>query len=144
MASPAKPSSLASMLMLVLLAFAALSHSRPILESSGPRSLHARSPDPRMIPSTGNLLNDIFKSVGLESLANLNHWKEETHKNSTITDEKSKDNVNYATDHSQKQTNSNQLSNPANDPAGFVSNLIDLLADKWKQAMDSDDERTLY
>jgi hypothetical protein len=96
-----------------------------------------------MIPGSDNLLNDIFRSVGLESLAKLNHWKEEAHKNSTTTDEKSKDQTNHAVEHSQKQTTSSDLSSPADDPSDFISRLFGLLADKWKEAMYSSDEHTL-
>ncbi|KAB8238845.1 uncharacterized protein BDW43DRAFT_259924 [Aspergillus alliaceus] len=100
-----------------------------------------------MVPGTSNLVDDIFKSMGMDNLAKLNHWKDEQkfdEGDSTATaNEPQNNNIVYSDSHGKKQTNESELSNPADDPSAFVSDLFTLLASRFKEAVHSSDEHTL-
>ncbi|KAE8406128.1 hypothetical protein BDV37DRAFT_67559 [Aspergillus pseudonomiae] len=145
MALLAKASSLACLLVLTFLALASISHSHPIGEISRSATLQGRNPDPRMIPSSNDLVGNIFKGLGLDNFEKLNQWKQNqaTGQSSSNTSTKAQDNSTPGDDHTAKQTAPSGLADPASDPSGFVSGLLQLLRDRFKQSLHSSDEHTL-
>lgn len=100
-----------------------------------------------MIPGSDDLIGDIFKSVGSDNFAKLNKWKQNqptSESNSTApTKTQTQDNVTSSANHTAKQTTPSGLADPAGDSPEFVSGLLQLLSDKFKQAWHSSDEHTL-
>ncbi|OGM47558.1 hypothetical protein ABOM_004246 [Aspergillus bombycis] len=145
MALLAKASSLACLLVLAFLALASIGHSHPIGEISRSGMLHGRNPDPRMIPGSNDLVGNIFKSLGLDNFEKLNHWKQNqaTPESSSTAPTKTQDSSTSSGDHTTKQTTPSGLADPTSDPSGFVSGLLQLLRDRFKQALHSSDEHTL-
>ncbi|KNG82916.1 hypothetical protein ANOM_008299 [Aspergillus nomiae NRRL 13137] len=147
MALLAKASSLACLLVLTFLALASISHSHPIGEISRSATLQGRNPDPRMIPSSNDLVGNIFKGLGLDNFEKLNQWKQNqaTGESSSTTPTKAQaqDNTTPNDDHTPKQAAPSGLADPASDPSGFVSGLLQLLRDRFKQSLHSSDEHTL-
>ncbi|KAB8241348.1 hypothetical protein BDV35DRAFT_397800 [Aspergillus flavus] len=146
MALLAKASSLACLLVLAFLALASISHSRPVTEISRSGTLHARDPDPRLIPGSNDLVSDILDSIGLQNFQKLNNWKQNQatdESSNTAPTKTQQNNTTPSSNHTAKQTTPSGLADPAGDPSGFVSGLLRLLSDRFKQAWHSSDEHTL-
>ncbi|KAE8359225.1 hypothetical protein BDV27DRAFT_56727 [Aspergillus caelatus] len=139
------PNASACLFVLSFLALASISYSRPIMEISRSGTLHARNADPRMIPGSNDLVGDIFKTVDLDNLAKLNNWKQNqtTNESSSTSPTKTQSSVTSSANHTAKQTTPSGLADPEGDPSVFVSGLLQLLSDKFKQAWHSSDEHTL-
>ncbi|KAE8135432.1 hypothetical protein BDV38DRAFT_139161 [Aspergillus pseudotamarii] len=135
----------ACLLVLAFLALASISHSRPVTEIPRSGTLHARNADPRMIPGSDDLVGDLFKSIDLDNLAKLNNWKQNqtTNESNSTAPTKPQSNVTSSANHTAKQTTPSGLADPEGEPSVFVSGLLQLLSDKFKQAWHSSDEHTL-
>ncbi|KAE8416125.1 hypothetical protein BDV36DRAFT_261010, partial [Aspergillus pseudocaelatus] len=98
-----------------------------------------------MIPGSNDLVGDIFKTVDLDNLAKLNNWKQNqtTNESSSTSPTKTQSSVTSSANHTTKQTTPSGLADPEGDPSVFVSGLLQLLSDKFKQAWHSSDEHTL-
>ncbi|KAE8374486.1 hypothetical protein BDV26DRAFT_295916 [Aspergillus bertholletiae] len=140
-----KISSLACLLVLTFLAMVSISESHPIAEMSTSRALHARSPDPRIIPSSDSLVNSIFSSVGLDNLAKLDHWKQNqaTDESDSAAPTKTQNEVTSSGNHTAKQMTPSELPDPTQDNSKFMSELLQLLSSKLTKAWHSSDEHTL-
>ncbi|PLB39985.1 uncharacterized protein BDW47DRAFT_102052 [Aspergillus candidus] len=141
--------------LVAFLALSLLSETRPIasVAREGLRSLDARSPDPRMIPGTGDLLGDIFRKVGLDSLARLNkleNWKQNNNDPDVIDGSNitqpivtSHQNNKSALPNTTHRGEHNDLPDPSEKPGQFLGAMVDILSSKLGQAMHSSDEVTL-
>ncbi|KAE8144603.1 hypothetical protein BDV25DRAFT_145458 [Aspergillus avenaceus] len=148
MASHIRPSSLVC-LVLAILAFSSINHAQPISKSLEPRVLEARSPEPRMIPGSDDIVGDVLNRIGLEHLAKLNHWKENQDpdviddSHSATPTNTTHDNVTHDSTHGYNKHDESKVGDPAKDPTGFVSGVFDIVADRIREAFYSSDEHTL-
>ncbi|PLN81518.1 hypothetical protein BDW42DRAFT_168902 [Aspergillus taichungensis] len=137
------------------LALSPLSETRPIasIARDGSRSLDARSPDPRMIPGTDDLLGSIFTKAGLDGLARLNKlnkWKQKN--NDPIVIDGSNVTQPIVTSHDDNKSaymqttpkeEHSDMPDPSKQPVQFLGAIVDTLSHELGEALHSSDEVTL-
>ncbi|GFF39426.1 pyridoxal reductase [Aspergillus udagawae] len=156
MSQSTRSSMLLNFLLLTILALSSLGSTRPVSKSGSGLSrsdLHSRSASPRVIPSAGEyhdeLVKDIFDALGLSSLDKLDDWKSKLEDSGVIDDSNSPTSTVTAdhnasiVDENKKPSDDQQPEDTADDPVGFVDDVLSTIVDKFHEALLSQDEVTL-
>jgi hypothetical protein len=106
-----------------------------------------------VIPSAGEyhdeLVKDIFDALGLSSLDKLEDWKSKLEDSGVIDDSNSPTSTITAdhnasiVDEAKKPSDDQQPEDTADDPVGFVDDVLSTIVDKFHEALLSQDEVTL-